>query len=93
MDKTYTVEELDALNLELLTFLDSKQLTPPAAALIAVGLLLSVIRACKSETGRVPSALVRLEPMLDEVLRQGVPVITTPLKERISTAMKAGRTH
>lgn len=77
-DQSYTVEELDALNKEVLEFLDTKGLTPSAAVVIAAGVLLSVIHAVKAETVRVPADVLRLEPLLEETLRKGVPVVTAP---------------
>lgn len=88
--QTYTLAELDTFNREMIAVLDSKQLSPPCALIVTVGLLLSVIRACKSNSAKVPSIALRIEPLLEEALHQGVPVITaTPEKLAASTKARA----
>lgn len=72
-----TCEDLDRLNKEMLAFIDSKNLTGAVGMLVATGLLLSVIQACKS-IAPVPFVMLQVEPLLEEALRHGVPVVTAP---------------
>lgn len=85
MPKT-TCEDLDRLNKEMLAVVDSKNLSHAVALVVAMGLLTSVIRACKAEAG-LPSTVGALEPLLEKALGQGVRVVTAP-DEQIS-AMRA----
>lgn len=92
--RTYTTDELGDITQRLMDSLHMEH-DIPAMAVILSGALLGLIRAAKEATAaggpRTPSIVLSLEPILNEVLRQGVPVITIPLDERVSAAMRAGR--
>lgn len=92
--RTYTPDELGEITQRVLDSLQGEH-DMPAMAVILTGALLGLIRGATAASAaggpKTPSILLRLEPILDEVLQQGVPVITTPLSERIHAAMRAGR--
>lgn len=92
--RTYTTEELGEITQRLMNDLVVEH-DIPALAVILSGALLAFIRAAKDAEAvgcpKTPSIVLKLEPILDEVLRQGVPVITTDMAERVSAVMRAGR--
>lgn len=90
MGDQYTVEDFDRFSKQLNGYVDTFQLTPIALLIVAAGLLLSSIRACRGSGVFLPSDLVKIEPLLESLLHKAVPVAVAS-QEELDAARAASR--